>query len=163
MIASPTGKIDISTPWMSNMKQEWPILHEHLSSPRVCLWVHVPYGVMLFCLVCHCSVSCVPNVAFVSGLSVLDWSLTFVYKRQRLVSYVDIHHTVIRSRLGWSNLMYMFPFNLAWCLVLYKLLLFFVLFYIYGPYCCFIYELTLSFTQYELCNSICIVCDTHIL
>ena len=68
---------------VSYKKQELLILREHLGSPPVFGGVHVAHllsclcCVVLLCFGCLHPVSCVPNVASFSGLSIFD--CPFVY------------------------------------------------------------------------------------
>ena len=56
-------------------------LHKHLGSPPVLSGVHVAdlfsFLCCVFCFVCLHPVSCVPNVASFSGLSILDCLIGF--------------------------------------------------------------------------------------
>jgi hypothetical protein len=70
---------------VSNKKQELFALCEGLGSPpffilycgvRIAHLFNVLLCcVVVFCYVCLCLVSCVPNVASVSGLSIFDWQI----------------------------------------------------------------------------------------
>ena len=41
-------------------------------------WLALRFSLTFICFVCRCSVSCVPNVADVSGLFILDWPFGFL-------------------------------------------------------------------------------------
>jgi hypothetical protein len=82
---------------VSYKKQETLTLPEHLGSPPFfCLVVHFAHlfsflcCVVFLCYMCLGPVSCMPNVACVSGLSILDrldlpFSVTFIFKHKSIV------------------------------------------------------------------------------
>jgi hypothetical protein len=58
------------------------MFREHLGSPNFLVgFVFLVF--LVFCFVYHRPVSCVPNVASVSGLSIL-FSLTFIHNKTKL-------------------------------------------------------------------------------
>ena len=69
----------ISNAAVSYKMQELLTLREHLSSPSVFGGVRVTHLFTFLCCVLFClSSSCVPNVASVSGLSILDLPFGFL-------------------------------------------------------------------------------------
>ena len=48
------------------------------------------YILLLFCIVCFCPVSCVPNVDSVNGLSILDFPIGFLEHLFCSVKYLQV-------------------------------------------------------------------------
>ena len=70
--------------WVSYKRQEMLALRENLVSPPIFGGVHIAqclgflYRVVFLCFVCLRHVSCVPNVASVSGLFILECAFCFL-------------------------------------------------------------------------------------
>jgi hypothetical protein len=63
---------------IADKRQEHLTLREHLGSAHVFGWVHAALHFSFLCCVCFRFVSCVLDVAMVSGLSILDFPFGFL-------------------------------------------------------------------------------------